>query len=319
MGLGGRELKDEKITKKQPMITQTQTKPGQRILVIGGDSTIGASLYHEARARGLDICRTSRRGSYSENTWHLDLGHEDSKWALAKLAQARGITGAVVALGETSMTFCANDPKASYKTNVTDTLELINALDNIGVKVTVLSSSAVFSGRAPNPTEDSACDPETEYGRQKAAIEESVMDLEGTSILRLTKVLSPNAGPWSQWIEEIREGSPVQAFGNVNLAPLRIPVVVDAILRCLQHPVNRIVHLSPPDEVTYANAVTLMADEMHLPLTLESRHAARDVNRGIFPDRWAALGSLHRNDFSHPEASATAIQMFTLGRVGLDS
>lgn len=295
----------------------TQPKKPQTILIVGGDSSIGSALYREAKARGLNIFRTSRRGSNSENTWQLSLGDETSVSALIKSTQVHGVTDAVVAVGQTSIAFCAKNKYETYKTNVTDTLELIAALVNIGVNVIVLSSSAVFSGRSQRPSEDSSCDPETEYGHQKVDLEKSVLQLEGPSILRLTKVLIPTTGLWSQWIEAIQKGGRIQAFGNVNLAPLRISVVVDIILRCLARPISRIVHVSPPDELTYSEAVILMAEELHSPLNMECVDAARDVDRGISPDRWVSLGRVPCDAFSEPESAETAMRVFTREVLGL--
>jgi len=286
------------------------------ILVIGGDSTIGSCLYQEAKMRGLDVYRTSRRDSRSGETWHLSLGDKSSTSSLVKAAQARGVTDAVMALGETSIASCAADPSAAWKINVTYSQELVSALTNIGINVMVLSSASVFSGRTQFPTERDACDPETEYGRQKAALEESSLDFLGTSILRITKVLSPRARLWSQWFQAIREGDRIQAFGNVKFSPLRISNVVGSILSQIESPAGRIVHLSPPDAVTYSAAVQLMAEEMGIEVKLEPLNAHRDANRGILPDKWTTLGTIHRDSFLQTESSESAMRIFTRQVVG---
>jgi len=286
------------------------------ILVVGGDSAIGSHLFHEARARGLAVHRTSRRDPSLGNTLRLQLGDDSSTSELLRAAQSRSVTDAVIALGETSIASCANEPSATRLINVTATQHLVETLVDIGVNVMVLSSGAVFSGHAQNPTEESACDPETEYGRQKVELEDATLALEGTRILRLTKVLSPSIGRWSQWIQGIQKGEKVQAFGNVKVSPLRMPVAVGAILKQIELSFGRIVHVSPPDEVTYAGAVCLMAQEMELPVNLEALHVHRDVNRGILPDRWTALGTVYRNPSLQIESSESAMRIFTRQVVG---
>jgi dTDP-4-dehydrorhamnose reductase len=226
------------------------------------------------------------------------------------------VTDAVIALGETSIVSCAKEPIATRLINVTATQHLVETLVDIGVNVTVLSSGAVFSGHAQYPTEESACDPATEYGRQKVELEDATLALEGTRILRLTKVLSPSTGRWRQWIQGIQKGENVQAFGNVKLSPLRMSIAVGAILKQIDLSFGRIVHVSPPDEVTYADAVSLMALELDLPVNLEALRVHSDVNRGILPDRCTALGTLYRNPALQIESCESAIRIFTRQVVG---
>ncbi len=281
------------------------------ILVVGGDGAIGSHLFHEAHARGLTVHRTSRRDPAPGGAWSLQLGEDSSTSSLLKIVQVRGVTDAVISIGETSMAACASEPNATWKINVTDTQQLIEALVGSGVSVVLISSGAVFSGRSQRPTEESACDPETEYGRQKAALEDSVLAYEGTRIVRFSKVLSSSNGLWSQWMQDIRAGKTIRAFENMTLAPLRTSVAVSAILRQLQIPSGRIVHVSPPDEITYTEAVRLLAHEMGRPVNLEPLKVHLDVNRGILPNRWTALGTVHRDAFLQTESSQSAMQMFT--------
>ena len=287
------------------------------ILVVGGDSTIGSQLFRAARARGLDVHKTSRRDSSFEYPWSLELGDESSTSVLMRAAKDHGVTDAVITVGQPSFVSCASDPSGTWAINVTATQQLVARLVSIGVNVMVISSGAVFSGRNRFPTEESACDPETEYGRQKVALEEAALAYEGTRIVRFSKVLSSSNGLWRQWIQEIQAGETVRAFGNVKLSPMRISAVVSAILKQFELPSGRIVHISPVDEVTYADAVRLMAQEMKLTVNLDPLSVHRDVSRGILPDRWTALGTVHHNPSLHIESSESAMRKFTRQVVGL--
>lgn len=281
------------------------------ILVVGGDGAIGSHLFYEARARGLTVHRTSRRDPLSGGAWSLQLGDDSSTSSLLKMVKARGVTDAVISIGATSIASCASEPNATWKINVTDTRQLVEAFVASGVRVLVISSGAVFSGRSQRPTEESACDPVTEYGRQKVKLEDSVLAYEGTRILRLSKVLSSTNGLWNQWMQEIRVGGTIRAFENMTLAPLRTSVAVNAILSQLKIPSGRIVHVSPPDEITYTQAIRVLAQEMGQTVNLEPLNVPLDVNRGILPNRWTALGTVHRDAFLQTESSQSAIQIFT--------
>jgi len=281
------------------------------LLVVGGDSTIGSQLFRAAQVRGLDVHKTSRLDPSAENTWALELGDESSSLTLLRAAKDHGVTDAVVTIGQSSFISCADEPNATRHINVTLTQQFVKALVGIEVNVMVISSGAVFSGRNWCPTEESVCDPETEYGRQKVELEDAVLSYEGTRVVRFSKVLSSNNELWRQWIHRIQSGEKVQAFGNVKVSPLGISAAVSAIVRQLEVPAGRIVHISPTDEVTYVDAVKLMAQEMKLPVNLESLNVQCDVNRGILPYRHTALGTVLPDTNLKIGSSESAVRMFT--------
>ena len=172
----------------------------------------------------------------------------------------------------------------------------------------VISSSAVYSGLLRAPTEEAECDPVTEYGAQKAALEIAALAEVNTGVARITKVLHGGETRWCDWARKIRQGDEVEAFTNVRFAPLRLSRVVDSILILLQSPLTGIVHVSPPDDLTYAAAVRIIADEMGLPIKLREIVADPDAGRGIFPDRFACLASSRSLTYLAPESSQDAVR-----------
>ena len=63
------------------------------------------------------------------------------------------------------------DPKTNH---VVNTIDLMRRLADRGTHLVFLSSSQVFDGETPAPTEDAATAPKNEYGAQKLAVEQAM-------------------------------------------------------------------------------------------------------------------------------------------------
>src|SRR5689334_22327349 len=136
-----------------------------RALIVGGDSLVGSALQAHCRKAGIAVDLTSRRPG--AGAIPLDLGNPD----FAPLARG-DYRVAFLCAAVTSMQACQEQPEASRRINVDNTLELMRRLAGRGTHCVFLSSSQVFDGETPAPAEDAETCPKNEYGAQKLAVEQ---------------------------------------------------------------------------------------------------------------------------------------------------
>src|ERR1700720_973940 len=109
-------------------------------LIIGGDSEIGAATYRLIQARGKPVLATTRRlDRIAHDRPFLDLSGPLALWEPPK-----GTVTACVCAAVARLQTCANDPEASARINVIQSLRLIEKLLASGIYVLFLSTNQVF-------------------------------------------------------------------------------------------------------------------------------------------------------------------------------
>lgn len=235
-----------------------------RVLVIGADGLVGAAIQSHCRKQGVSVEITSRRAGTVQDAKaiFLDLGDPD----FTPFARAN-YRSAFVCAAVTDMRACQEEPALTRRINVASTIELMRRLADRGTHLVFLSSSQVFDGETPAPTEDAATAPKNEYGAQKLAVEQAMTrhDLPA-AILRVTKVLADRpVGVFKGWFEALAKGIPVKAATNMALSPVMVGDVAQAAERLAADRHRGVWHLGACDDIGYFEAAQLMAEAQHLP------------------------------------------------------
>ena len=98
---------------------------------------------------------------------------------------------AIITTAIANIDTCFQKKELSYAINVLKMKELIKTLNQNDFKVIFLSTDFVFNGKDGNYTEDSQQSPITEYGKQKALIEQTIFDYSPSNVvIRLSKTVS---------------------------------------------------------------------------------------------------------------------------------
>ncbi|WNK00316.1 sugar nucleotide-binding protein [Thalassospiraceae bacterium LMO-JJ14] len=227
----------------------------KRVLIIGGDSMIGAALAGNLESHGHHVAQTTRRQSPLSEAIYLDLGASPDTWPAFPKADTWVLTAAISRLAA-----CKDDPKGSHRINVGAVEHLAARADTNGVHLIYLSSDKVFDGSIPQrQTADAVC-PMSEYGRQKAEAEKIVAAKTGNGlVIRLTKVLAPSDTLFRTWRAALLAGRKIEAFTDKTLAPLSSHAAADGIRRAIETSLCGVHHFSGPDDVTYFEAAQQLA------------------------------------------------------------
>jgi len=231
----------------------------EKVLVVGGDGTIGGALVTRLDQMGLPVVRTTRRCDESwERSIFLDLD-EQSAWNLPEKPFASAVFCAAI----TSVEACESDPDTTRKVNVDNTVKLAERLLASGTFVVFLSIDMVFDGIRPLVRTDQATNPVTQYGLQKANVEEALLGhSENVAVVRLGKVVGPQASVLTQWVGDLRSGIAIHPFNDLVLAPVSLDCVISLLVHITTSRQGGIFHATGPTDITYADAAYWIADRL---------------------------------------------------------
>lgn len=241
-------------------------------LVVGAEGQIGRALCHRLQADGQPVIGTSRREGTTAS--RLDFQEPSASWCLPERVAVCYLCAAV-----TSVERCQNDPDGTRLVNVHRTLELALRLHEQGTHVVFLSTNQVFDGAEAFRSEVSPPSPRTEYGRQKAAVEQSLLELGNATVVRFTKVVGPQMPLIREWVESLVRREPITAFDDMVMSPVPLGFTVEVLARVGQSRAPGVFHVSGDVDVTYAAVARRVADRLGAPrdLVRVASFAARNL------------------------------------------
>jgi dTDP-4-dehydrorhamnose reductase len=246
------------------------------LLLVGGDSEIGAATARALTERRIaGAATTRRRDQTSAARPFLDLAAPLDGWR-----PPYGTMAACVFASVARLAACAADPVRSAHINVVQTIALIDRLMAQGIHVLFLSTNQVFDGNVAHLPAHAPHSPVSEYGRQKAQTEAALMQRMASgapvAILRLAKVVSPNMILIRDWIDTLKQRKPVQAFHDMSMAPVPATLVSDVILALMQTRPQGIFQFTGPRDVSYAKSARYLASRLQVDPHLVEETSARD-------------------------------------------
>ena len=174
----------------------------------------------------------------------------------------------LIASAKANIAYCENNSQLTYDINVKGTLELAYQADQLGLSVIFLSSDYVFDGdNAPyKDTDDTK--PETEYGRQKAAVEKMLPKIvKNFMILRLGKIYGVEKNDGTLLDEIYRHlilSSPIYYATDQMFCPTFIDDLVDVIHLLQKAGMNGTFNVCNPQGFSRYGIALLMADAMQV-------------------------------------------------------
>ena len=220
-------------------------------LIIGADSLIGSSLMNNFELSGINVQGTTRRSySSSNNLIFFDLTSDISRLELPLF-----FNSAVICAGIASLEECRQHPNKTYCINVKAISSLVDKLVGNGIFVVYISTNKVFDGSKSYQSADDPLSPITEYGKQKAEVENNISKHGNmVSILRLSKVLVPNNSLFSEWKKALLSNQAIHPFSDMYMSPIPVSLVVKVVLSIIDIRLSGILQVSGNKDISYADA-----------------------------------------------------------------
>jgi dTDP-4-dehydrorhamnose reductase len=251
-----------------------------RALVVGANGLIGAALSAAWQQRGRDVIGTTRHRSRirSEEMVFLDLSDENATFEHLPAADVAFICAAMTKFAE-----CRSSPELAERVNFTAPVRLAHHLVARGTRVVFLSTSAVLDCREPHMRANRPRNPTSVYGKWKAAAEEGILALgEAAIVVRLTKVLTPDAPLLANWRRALAAGEEIVAFNDHRIAPIGVQHALAALAAIGEHGDAGIYQVSGARDVSYEDVARHLAERMGASQRLVAGYPA--ASRGIAPE-----------------------------------
>lgn len=285
-----------------------------RVLIVGADGTIGHAVADALVRHGDQVIGTSRRATSQVPgvRMPLDLARDD-----VDSVDLPAVDAAVICAAMARFADCREQPERARLVNITAPAALSRRLVQAGARVVLLSTSAVFDCMSPRVPSDQARAPKSAYGTLKAEAETEILRLgQGASVLRLTKVLTPDQPLLVDWIAALGRGDRIRAFRDLTVSPISLDDVVHAVLAVLKDGAGGIYQVSGAEDVSYADVARHLArrlggdpDQVEAVLATDHGIPAGEIARFTSLDTsrlTAATG------FSPPAAAAVIDRVFGL-------
>jgi dTDP-4-dehydrorhamnose reductase len=248
-----------------------------RVLVIGADGTIGSALSRHLLDLGHNVFKTTRRKLANTSAYSIFL---DLAEPVAETERLPDVDVAIICAAMARFADCRTRPDLARQVNVISTSSLARRLTNRGTFVVRLSSSAVFDCLSPHALADQQTAPRSIYGRLQADAEAALLGFGSSStVLRLTKILTPQSSLFKDWVCHLLQGRSIEAFTDHTLCPLPLAAAVDAATAVLSSRQRGIFQISGSRDISYANLARHLALRLNVPVARVT--PVRAVERGI--------------------------------------
>jgi dTDP-4-dehydrorhamnose reductase len=156
--------------------------------------------------------------------------------------------------GAVNPELCARDPVGTAKVNVESITRLLAEIIAEGATPVYLSTDYVFDGSRSLRREDEPQTPNTEYGRQKAAVEQWLQSRrEPWLIARLSKVVSGHRNINSvlgQWVNDICEGKTMRSATDQVFSPAHVEDIAGATIKLADQGFTGIYHVAGAEPIS---------------------------------------------------------------------
>ena len=193
----------------------------KKILIVGGDSSLGKELIKFFDENNIEYKATSRRLHAKNDFIFLDLSQTSSFQSLTEL----NFSTVILAASICSIDECDKNKQYTSLVNVKNTSMLVSSLKNKSpdLRVIMLSTDMVLDGALLTPSQINNKVPLTEYGRQKSELEDKLINkYKNIKILRLGKILEKGAPLFNDWVDRLKTGKKITAFNDLIFSPISI-------------------------------------------------------------------------------------------------
>ncbi len=218
------------------------------ILIIGSDGEIGSYTLNKYKKIGTKVVGTSKRNTINEND-KIKFDLLDKKFPF----DFDNYDSCLICAGINKIEYCDKNPVQARKVNVLSTIRLIEECKKNNIYVIYLSSASVFDGRRSFYQVNDKPNPFTKYGEFKFEVEKFILKnyLEKTSVLRLTKVISPNTPIIKKWLKDYAEGKTIYAYKDKFIAPVSLSQVYLKINRLIDTKKSGLFHISGNYDISF--------------------------------------------------------------------
>ena len=231
----------------------------KKILIIGGDSKLAKKFIRKFN-NIYEILYTTKKSDNKNlrDCIFLNLSDDFRKWELPDIK----FDWILICASITNISYCEKHPKITKKINIEKTLEIIK-LFNTKSKIIFFSSNEVLlgSGKTGLPTKK----PISEYGRQKAKVEEVILQkYNNTFILRLSKIYNQQDKLFKTWITNLQKNNKIYPFDDLYVSLISYNAAINIIKYIIENKhCPQLIQLSGSKDFSYYNLALELSSHLN--------------------------------------------------------
>jgi dTDP-4-dehydrorhamnose reductase len=251
-----------------------------KYLVVGGSGFLGQEL--------LRVLGEEARGTFSTKPFEGGISFDSASSTLRSLRDDLGAMPQVVFLlhGIANPDFCAKNLELTRQLNVLGMQRLINEAWEGGALPVYMSTDYVFDGSRGSRTESDARCPTTEYGRQKAEIEEWLEDSGQPFIVcRSSKIVSGNRATHSvlgQWLNDLEARRPMRCAVDQIFSPAHVNDTALSMKDLVAAGARGVFNVAGPESVSRYDLAKMLLDAIR-PYSPDSHAELIAINLAEIP------------------------------------
>jgi dTDP-4-dehydrorhamnose reductase len=240
-----------------------------KVLITGGSSLLGKYL-HDTTPAGIRADYTWYSHYCPWTRHHLDVTDPDQvAYVMGKIKPEAIIHMAAIG----SVDWAQQNYRPAWDVNVEGTRHILEAARDLGARVLLTSSNAVFSGEDPPYREDSELAPVNAYGKIRVQNERIVMKEQNYQIVRLFLLYGwePEGarGNWaSSAFRKLSDGQKLRVVDDRWYMPTYAADAARAIWSLLDQGQSGVYHVAGDDRVTLHDFVATVAEQWQFPQSL---------------------------------------------------
>lgn len=226
-----------------------------KILIIGVGGYIGSALYNYLINKGYEVYGSVNKTPHSPNDEYHNifplniLNYESVEELIKKVSPGIIIHTA----GLNSLVECEKNTDLAQKINVEGTRNIINSIKivNLNIKLVFISSDYVFDGITGDYKENDNVNPQTYYGKTKAAAEKEIINNLNNFIICRTANVYGHGGNFFRFVyDSLVKSNPIEVYNDTIYSPTYIYFLLDSLVRLFQQNFNGIIHITGKEKTT---------------------------------------------------------------------
>jgi dTDP-4-dehydrorhamnose reductase len=278
----------------------------EKILILGGDSKIGKTLYFDLIKNNFKVLKSTRRKKTEIDEFYLDLSNELNFSTLPK----EKYNFVFFCISITSIDYCKKNVLESNNINVNQTIKLIDYFYKRGTFIIYFSTNLVFDGINHLMKYDTTVNPQTIYGIQKVEVENYLLQIPNNAIIRLTKVIDENFELFDNWVNKLNTNESITAFNDMYMAPIWIFDVVNFLKNFISNPKSGIIHFSVDTDISYQDAAIYIANYLNVETSHVLSASYKDFEIQYAPKHTALICNIEDNKIFKNKNPYDAIDKF---------
>jgi len=234
-------------------------------IIVGSGGFLGVAFAKVFRSESVEFLTSSHSG---QPDFRIDLTQPPGDFA-SQLPNE--ITHGIICSAISAIDTCRRNYEASFKFNVTHTIELIKQLQNKGITPVFCSSDMVFIGDRGNYREADERLPLTAYGEMKMAVENYLLGGNRPYlIVRLSKLFS-HAKEDTSFVQDIQRklisNETISAASDQFICMTDVNETASAINLLMQRKHTGVYHIAGPEKLTrysLTHRIAMPMNALHL-------------------------------------------------------